>query len=171
MKDLRVSLILAMIAIALLSSCQSNERGIKANEVWAKPGIKGGNGAVYLVLHNDTSQADELVGASSEIAQIVELHKSEVDAQGVMRMLKQDTISLPANGKIMLQPGGYHIMLIGLKRDLRAGDTFQVVLKFKSHPDLTLQCAVRGGDMEMQSHQEHDQGSDNYDHPMITPTP
>lgn len=111
----------------------------------------GGNGAVYLILENHSDQADELIGASSDVAQMVEIHKSEVNDQGVMVMTKQDVILLPVNEQIQLQPGGYHIMLMGLRRDLKEGETFQIVLKFKAHPELTLPVTVRsGGMMDMQ---------------------
>lgn len=172
-EQLRLLLALAMVSIALLAACQSSHSGMAAHEVWARTGVKDGNGAVYMVLHNHSSKADELVGAASDVAQTVELHKSEVNDQGVMVMLKQDSIPLSANGEVIMEPGGYHIMLIGLKRDLKEGDTFKVTLKFKSSPDLTLDVAVRGGGMEMQPHGEHDHGSGEHEHehPMNTPTP
>lgn len=157
-----------------LFACQSSAGEIRAHEVWANPAMKGGNGAVYLLLHNHSSQADELIGAASAVAQMVELHKSEVNDQGVMMMMKQDSIALPANGEIQFQPGGYHIMLMGLNRDLKEGDTFQVTLKFKQHPDLVLDVTVRGGGMEMQPSGGESEGShshESHEHPMSSPTP
>lgn len=156
MKRLTI-LILTVLMASFLFACQSQRGEIAAHEVWARTAVKGGNGAVYLLLHNHTNQPDQLIGAESAVAQTVELHKSEVNDQGVMVMLKQDAIDLPADGEILLQPGGYHIMLLGLKQDLKVGDTFEVVLKFRSHPDLPLQVTVReGGSMDMQHGGEGD---------------
>ncbi|RCK74390.1 MAG: hypothetical protein ANABAC_2592 [Anaerolineae bacterium] len=152
------TLLLPLLISIFLFACQTQSGKIEADEVWARPAVLGGNGAVYLRLHNQTGQPDQLIDAVSTVAQKVELHKSEVNDQGVMMMVKQDVIDLPANGEIQMQPGGYHIMLIGLKQDLKEGDTFEVVLKFRSHPDLILQVAVKGGGMEMQPAGEHGHG-------------
>ncbi|PWH14649.1 MAG: hypothetical protein DDG59_12515 [Anaerolineae bacterium] len=155
----------------LLFACQTQTAEIKAHEVWARPAMMGGNGAVYMILHNHSNQGDQLIGATSDVAEAVELHKSEVNDQGVMIMMKQEAIDLPAGGEIQMQPGGYHIMLIGLRKDLKEGDTFQVVLKFRSSADLPLQVTVKGGGMEMQPEAEHDHGSESHNHPMTSPTP
>lgn len=162
-----IILIPCVLMASFLFACQSqHSSGLETQEVWARPAVNGGNGAVYLVIHNHTNRSDQLIGAESAVAQTVELHKSEVNDQGVMVMLKQDAINLPAGGEILMQPGGYHIMLLGLKQNLKVGDTFQVVLKFRSHPDLTLQVTVKdGGSMDMQSEGE------SHQHPMSSPTP
>lgn len=170
MKPIKRWLLFVLIGLAL-SACQARSSGIEAHEVWARAAIQNGNGAVYMVLHNHSSQPDELIGATSDVAQSIELHKSEVNDQGVMVMHKQQAISLPADGEVVLEPGGYHIMLLGLKKDLKEGDTFKIVLKFKSHPDLPLQVAVRAAGMEMQPAGGDSHGSDSHDHPMSTPTP
>jgi copper(I)-binding protein len=166
-------LILSVLTASFLFACQSQGGEIEAHEVWSRPAVNGGNGAVYMVIHNHTRRPDQLIGAESAVAQTVELHKSEVNDQGVMVMLKQDAIDLPADGEIIMQPGGYHIMLLGLKQDLKVGDTFEVVLKFRSHPDLRLQVTVKeGGGMDMQhGGGEHDQGDESHNHPMSSPTP
>jgi len=172
MKRLTI-LILSILTASFLFACQSPRAGIEAHEVWSRPAVTGGNGAVYMVLHNHTNRPDQLIGAESPVAQTVELHKSEVNDQGVMVMLKQEAIDLPADGEILMKPGGYHIMLLGLKQDLKVGDTFEVVLKFRSHPDLPLQVTVKeGGGMEMQhGGGEHDHGGESHNHPMSSPTP
>lgn len=173
MKRLTI-LIFPVLMASFLFACQSQSGEIAAHEVWARSAVSGGNGAVYMVLHNHTNKPDQLIGAESAVAQTVELHKSEVNDQGVMVMLKQDAIDLPADGEILMQPGGYHIMLLGLKQDLKVGDTFEVVLKFRSHPNLTLQVAVKeGGSMDMQhgGEGEHDHGGESHQHPMSSPTP
>ncbi len=113
-------ILIATLSVGLfLSACQSKMTGIEAIEIWARPAIKDGNGAVYMAVKNHSDQADELVAALTDVANVVELHKSEVNDQGVMVMLKQDSFPLPARGEFLLEPGGYHIMVLGLKRDLK----------------------------------------------------
>lgn len=170
MKPIRRWLLFVLVGVAL-SACQARSAGIEAHDVWARAANKDGNGAIYMVLHNHSNRSDELVGATSDVAKVLELHKSEVNDQGVMMMIKQDAIPLPANGEVNLEPGGYHIMLMGITKDLKEGDTFQVVLKFRSHPDLPLQVTVRAAGMEMQPAGNENHGNHSHEHPMSSPTP
>ena len=68
-----------------------------------------------------------LVGASSPVAGIVEIHEMKMDA-GVMRMSAIPALPLPAGKAVDLKPGGYHVMLLDLKQQLKAGDTVPVTL-------------------------------------------
>jgi hypothetical protein len=104
--------------------------------------MKGGNGAAYMLLKNLSNEDDELIGASSEAAEVVELHLSRMKADGTMEMIPQQSIPLPADGEVELKPGGYHVMLIGLKQELKAGDKIALTLKFKNRLDLTLSVSV-----------------------------
>jgi len=86
-------------------------------------------GAVYLTLTNDSAQPRTLVAASSPDAQAVELH-SHVHEGGMMRMRRVERIEIPAGGSVSLEPGGLHLMLIGLKGDLKPGDQVWLTLDF-----------------------------------------
>jgi hypothetical protein len=102
----------------------------------------GGNGAVYVTLTNGGAQADSLVSASSDAAQKVELHEAKNEG-GVMKMRPVKAIPVPASGKTELKPGGYHIMLMGLKHDLKPGENVPVTLKFERGGELRIQAAVK----------------------------
>jgi copper(I)-binding protein len=104
--------------------------------------MMGGNGAAYMLLHNHSAEDDALVGASSEAAGIVEIHLSQMKADGTMEMLKQESIVIPADGEVELKPGSYHVMLIGLKQDLKTGDEITLTLHFKNHEDITLTIPI-----------------------------
>lgn len=86
------------------------------------------NSAVFMQLTNKGSDA-AMVNASSDAADIVELH-THINDNGVMRMRKTDKIDLPSGKKVMLKPGGLHVMFIGLKRDLNVGEEVDVTLHF-----------------------------------------
>ena len=144
----RVVTILALAAI-FLSACGAGD--IEVHEPWARAAMQGQNSAAYLMLHNHSSSADELIGASSDIADAVEVHLSQMGPNGEMQMIPQESVPLAAGEEAMFQPGGLHIMLIGLKQDLKAGDTFQVVLHFKTHADITLEVTVQ--ELEGMNHQ------------------
>ena len=96
------------------------------------PGAK--TGAVYLrAIRNNGREADRLLGAATAVAASVELHRSTIDKE-IMRMRPVPTIDLPAGAEVLLRHGagqGHHIMLVGLKAPLVAGDRFQVTLRFE----------------------------------------
>lgn len=127
----------------LLTACGSKGTGIEASDYWARSALKDGNSAAYLLLNNHTDTDDELVGISSDAAAVMEIHLSQMDANGVMQMIPQESIPLPAGGELELKPGSYHIMMIGLKQDLKAGDNITVTLHFKNHADITLTVPVQ----------------------------
>lgn len=67
--------------------------------------------------------------------QVVELHTME-EKDGVMSMHPVEAIDVPANGSAELKPGGFHVMFIGLTRDLNVGEQVTVTLTFeKAHSD------------------------------------
>ena len=99
--------------------------------------------AVYLTIQNSGSQADRLVSATSQVAQSIEIHQSQVQ-DNVASMLKLDTLALPAQSTIQFQPGGYHLMLIGVNRALNPGDKISVDLQFEKSAPIQVEVAVRG---------------------------
>jgi copper(I)-binding protein len=101
-----------------------------------------GNGAVYVTLSNSGSQPDALVSASTDVAQTTELHQTTSDG-GVMKMRPVKEIPVPAGGKTELKPGGYHIMLMGLKHDLKPGEKVAVTLKFEHGGETRVEAPVK----------------------------
>ena len=136
---------LVLAGMLLLSACVATGAGgtdIEAHDYWGRAALKDGNGAAYMLLHNHTEADDELVGVSSDAATAVEIHLSQMSGDGIMQMIPQESIALPADGEVEFKPGSYHIMLIGLKQDLKVGDEITVILHFKNHEDITLTIPV-----------------------------
>ena len=92
-----------------------------------------------------------LVKADSEVARTVELH-THVHDNGVMRMRPVEKIPLKKGEEVRLQPGGYHIMLIGLKRPLKPGDNVEIELRFSDGSKQKISAPVRRIDMRMKMH-------------------
>jgi len=103
------------------------------------PGQTSGGG--YLTLHND-GPADRLISASAPVSNAVELHSMTMQGD-VMRMRQLDAIEVPAGKTVELKPGGMHLMLMGLKAPLKAGDSFALKLKFERAGEVTVQSRVR----------------------------
>jgi copper(I)-binding protein len=79
-----------------------------------------------------TAQKDVvLTGASSPVAGIVEVHEMRLD-QGIMRMRAADRLALKAGQTIELKSGGLHIMMMGLKKQIKAGERVPLTLSFKA---------------------------------------
>ena len=135
-----------LAGILLLSACSAVE-DIEVHEAWARPTAQGNTAAAYFSLHNHTQNNDELIGASSAIADMVEIHESKME-NDVMTMNMVSSIPLKAGDELTFEPGGLHVMLIGVKQELNVGDEFELVLKFKNHADITVNVKVeRDGGM------------------------
>lgn len=142
-------LIFVLMSVMLLSACAPAAKDVEASDVWARTGMAGGNSAVYMVLVNGTDMHQELLFATSDVAEAVELHESKMGDSGEMQMIPQASISLTAGAKVEFKPGGLHVMLIGLKQELKAGDEFELTLHFKDHADITLKVIVKEAMMDM----------------------
>jgi len=98
--------------------------------------------AAYMVIKNSGGQPDALMSAKTDAAKAVELHNMKMD-NDVMTMFQVPQIDIPANGQVELSSGGYHIMLIGLTRDLKAGDKVMLTLNFQNNGSVTVEADVR----------------------------
>jgi len=131
------------IAILILSACAPTSRTLSIAEAWARSMPQGQNSAAYLVIENGTTSADTLLSVSTEIAEVAEAHMSMLDANGVMSMQMQEAVSIPAREAVEFKPGGLHVMLINLKRDLKTGDTFTLTLNFKEAGRIVIEVPVQ----------------------------
>lgn len=103
---------------------------------WSRPAID--TGVVYATLHDNGPRAVALVGASTPIARSAELHESTPTAGGSMQGMAMPAMAMhlvarivvPPHGTAVLRPGGYHVMLLGLRRPLAAGTRFPVTFHF-----------------------------------------
>lgn len=86
-------------------------------------------GGGYLSLDNK-GRDDRLLSATAAVSASVELHSMSMEGD-VMRMRQVNGIALPTGKKVELRPGGFHIMFVGLKAPLKAGDKFPMKLKFE----------------------------------------
>ncbi|WP_241085514.1 copper chaperone PCu(A)C [Candidatus Vondammii sp. HM_W22] len=97
---------------------------------------------------NKSSRDHALVSAESNISNVVELH-THVHDKGMMRMRRIEQIVIPAGGNVKLQPGGNHVMLIGLKQIPMPGDSAELTLVFEDGSKITLSVPVRKLQMKM----------------------
>lgn len=98
--------------------------------------------ALYLTISNRGSTEDELQGITTPIAERAELH-SQVDHGGITTMEEATSLQVPAEGHLALEPGGYHVMLIGLRRPLSPGDTVPLEIHFRHAGTIQHHATVR----------------------------
>lgn len=107
---------------------------LKVVKAVARPSMSGSHhSAAYITLHNNSNQDITILGATAfEIANNVELHTT-ADENGVKKMIKVDQLVVPANGDLVMQRGGIHIMLMNLKQEMVVGNKFTIELVTKEH--------------------------------------
>jgi len=134
---------LILVAMLLITSaCGSNDQ-ITVHDAWARPGFLGDNSAIYLTIQNHSESGDGLIGVDTDIAGSSEIHLSKMDSAGNMTMEQQNLVVFPPNGTVEFSPGGLHIMLVNLMKDLSVEDTFQLTLQFQRAGDMTVEVEVK----------------------------
>lgn len=124
----------------------SDQPAVKAGdlEIYAPRAMAGMTGQTtggFLTIRNTGTTADRLLGASCGAAAMTEVHETVMDGD-VMRMRKVQAIEIPAGGMVELKHGGYHIMLMDLKQDVKAGETTTCTLKFENAGEVTVTLNV-----------------------------
>ncbi len=137
-----IALLVLLVILVFASAC-AGPTELSIDDPWARPGFRGDNGAVYLEIINSTDQGDGLIGASSDVANMTQIHLSKMDAEGTMTMEQQDLVGIPANEVVELAPGGLHVMLMNLVKDLNVGDKFELTLEFQRAGDVVVEVEVK----------------------------
>ncbi len=99
-------------------------------------------GAAFMTITN-AGTTDRLVSAAADVSDVVELHTHIKDGD-IMRMRKIDAIEVPGDAVTHLQPGGLHIMFIGLDEPLQDGATFPLSLTFETAGTVEVTVTVQG---------------------------
>ncbi|MGL3108836.1 copper chaperone PCu(A)C [Bradyrhizobium sp. BR 1432] len=161
-----IKLILS-IAFVLAASVQVNAQmsgssSIVVERPWARATPGGAKtGATYLTLINNGESPDQLLGATTPVADKVQFH-STTEENGMSRMREMPVVDLVPHAKTTFDPGGMHIMLVDLKQPLKEGQTFSLSLTFAKagKVDVTVPVAkvgaMRPSDMAPMMHHHHD---------------
>ncbi len=120
-----------------LGSILASTPGVLANDVMVKGAFARASamptakaGAVYMTLSNQAAAPDKLVQITTESASTAEVHET-VEKDGVATMRPIESLEIPVGGSVELKPGGYHVMLMGLKAPLKKGDMIMLQLEFE----------------------------------------
>jgi periplasmic copper chaperone A len=140
---------IVMAFLALLLAPAALAHGYKAGSLaihhpWTRATPAGARVAGgYLVIENRGSEPDRLLGGASEAGTAVEVHEMS-EADGIMRMRAlPGGIVIPVGGTVELKPGGLHLMITGLKRQLAEGEMVKVTLSFEKAGRIDLEFEVQ----------------------------
>jgi len=126
-----------IVAAPVLAQAQA----VQVDNAWARATAAGAmSGGIFLTV-TDTGAPDRLVGVSTPVAATAELHET-VNDNGVMRMRPVPGLALEPGKPVVLQPGSYHVMLMGLRQQLKPGDSFPVTLRFEKSAPVTATVMV-----------------------------
>ncbi len=114
---------------------------LKIEGAWMRPATTGGTIGAFVAITNAGKQADALIEANSPVARLGEIHET-VKVNDVMKMQRTMRIEIPAGQTVELKPGGYHIMLITLNTDVKAGEKIPMHLVFERAGKITIIAEV-----------------------------
>ena len=132
-----------VVALATLPALAGE---LAVTNAWSRttpPGVTVG--VVYFTLRNDTGKSDRLLKLSTPVAAQVEVHRTEV-LDGIARMREVAVLHVDAGQTLEFTPSGMHIMLMGLKKPLLAGSTYDLDLLFEVAGRRKIKVAVRNSD-------------------------
>jgi periplasmic copper chaperone A len=119
----------------------------------------------YMTIRNSGAEADRLISGEATFAERVEIHEMAMDGE-VMKMRQlADGLEIPAGGEVVLKPGGYHVMFIGIDSQFKDGETRNVKLTFEKAGTIELEFAVQ--DMKAMQGQMKMDGTGKMDHGKI----
>jgi len=132
----------ALMLASLAASAHSYKIGpIGIDDPRARPTVSGQPvGGAYMKIVNKGA-ADRLLSATTAVAAAVQMHTMAMDGD-VMTMREVDAVDLPAGQTVEFKPGGFHLMLMGLKAPLKLGDKFAMRLRFEKAGEVVITVHV-----------------------------
>jgi copper(I)-binding protein len=116
---------------------------LKISAPWARATPKGASvGGGYMKITNTGTAPDRLIGGSTDVASRFEIHEMKMD-NGVMKMRPvTGGLEIKPGETVELSPGGYHMMLVGLKQQLEQGQHFKATLEFAKAGKVDVDFAI-----------------------------
>jgi copper(I)-binding protein len=123
---LRIAMKKLFIVSILLAAAAAAQAQTVVKDAWVR-GTVPGQKATGMFAQITSTSGGKLVSAASPVAGVVEIHEMAMDGN-VMKMRAVSALELPAGKAVELKPGGYHVMLMDLKQDLKTGESVPLTL-------------------------------------------
>lgn len=134
---------LALLIASALFAASAWAADITVSGAWIRHLPAGVPAGGFFTVHNQGRQAAALTGASSPAYGMVTIHQT-VEKGGMSMMMPVERIEVPAGGKVSFRPGGYHLMFMQAKHDIKVGSKVPVTLEFSDGQKVSAQFEVRG---------------------------
>lgn len=147
---------LLLVSILFFSCSLSANENISISDVWiseAPPNISVL--AAYAKIQNTSDELQTLILIRCPLFSKIELHLSKV-IDGVAKMEKQNSLTIPAQDTIELSPGAFHLMLFDPKAPLKSGDTTTITFTFADGTSNTVEANVKKRNVSDHEHDHHD---------------
>lgn len=132
-----------LLIVSLLVPIQLLAAEVEVANAWVKESIPGTeNGAGYFTISNTGSSVITIVGAATDASRAIEVHQ-HVMRDGMMRMRRVPELTLEAGETVVFQPGGYHLMMFGVKNEFKPGDRVEFTLHFSDGDSVSFDAEVR----------------------------
>jgi periplasmic copper chaperone A len=137
---LAVALLLILVGAATAHEFSSKD--ITVSHPWARATPGGVTvGGAYFEVKAAPGPGDRLIGARSAVAGSLEVHSHSIE-NGVAKMRRVDGLPIKGGESVVLKPGGYHVMLLDLKKPLKEGDLLKFTLSFEKAGDIEVEATV-----------------------------
>jgi copper(I)-binding protein len=133
-----------VIFVAALAAGAAHAQELRISQAYARATAPyQPAGAAYLTIENAGRSTDKLLSATSPAAASVEIHTMAMEGN-VMKMREAPALEVPPAAKLEMKPGaGYHLMLMGLRQPLKAGEKFPVTLNFEKAGRIEVDVSVQ----------------------------
>lgn len=150
MRNRTVALVAALLLVVLVAACGGAASTpapaggpMTFRNVWVRSAAAGGMTAAYFDVTNGRTVKDAVTGVSTSVATSAGLHETTTDASGMMGMHEVASVAVPSGQTVQFAPGGYHVMLMGLKQDLKAGDRVDLTISTEGSGSIVVTAEVR----------------------------
>jgi len=129
-----------LLAVLLMIFNPGDDIVIK--DQWIRPGAEKMATALYFTLENNGSEVDTLYAVETDIAEMVQIHETYTDGD-MMGMREIGVIIVGPESSVKLEPGGMHIMVMKLKKDIKIGDEIDFILYFRNADKITITAEAK----------------------------
>jgi len=133
---------LLLIVVGAATAHEFSSKDITVSHPWARATPGGVTvGGAYFEVKAAPGPGDRLIGARSAVAGSMEVHSHSIE-NGVAKMRRVDGLPIKGGESVVLKPGGYHVMLLDLKKPLKEGDLLKFTLSFEKAGDIEVEATV-----------------------------
>lgn len=141
---LTVFICTVLFAVSQASAHEMKNNGLMVKDSWARATAGPAKaGAVYLTIANMGHETDRLVAVKSDLAKRTEIH-THLMKDGMIKMRHVEAVEVSPGTPTIFQPGGLHIMFMGLNKPFVEGETLPLTLVFEKTGEIDIEFVVQG---------------------------